>query len=140
MTLASTTDLGQPKITTDVFENCLDLVAPCQGVCFVDDILMRNEGMEAIIGENLTGTMSHQSNKTTEIMVKEGSQTGFHPNGTIRMSQDVHQAAVDNKLKVFDVGQLRVIDPSVIPIILDCRAQNAVHMIQEKVGLPKMDI
>lgn len=48
------------------------------------------------------------------------------------MGKDAEQGVVDSKLKVFGVDKLRVIDASVIPVIPDCRIQNAVYMIGEK--------
>lgn len=140
VTLNSTDPLEQPKVNIDFFENYLDLVALRQGVRFVDDILMNGEGMKDIIGEDYPWEMPRQSDEAMDTMIKERSQTGFHPCGTTRMGKDVHQGAVDNKLKVFGVDKLRVIDASVIPIIPDCRIQNAVYMIGEKVSVPKMEI
>lgn len=41
---------------------------------------------------------------------------------------------VDKDLKVYGIKNLRVIDASVFPVIPDCRIQNAVYMIAEKVS------
>ena len=49
------------------------------------------------------------------------------------MAKDVESGVVDAKLRVFGVDNLRVIDASVIPVIPDCRIQNSVYMIAEKV-------
>lgn len=48
------------------------------------------------------------------------------------MSPSIDQGVVDGKLQVFGVKGLRVIDASVIPVIPDCRIQNAVYMVGEK--------
>lgn len=56
------------------------------------------------------------------------------PCGTCRLSKDIEQGVVDAQLKVHGTKQLRVIDASVIPVIPDCRIQNSVYMIGEKVG------
>lgn len=42
---------------------------------------------------------------------------------------------VDSKLNVHGVRNLRVIDASIIPVIPDCRIQNSVYMIGEKVRI-----
>lgn len=49
------------------------------------------------------------------------------------MSKDIDMGVVDEKLKVHGVKGLRVIDASVFPVIPDCRIQNAVYMVAEKV-------
>jgi hypothetical protein len=41
---------------------------------------------------------------------------------------------VDSKLRVHGVRNLRIADASVIPVIPDCRIQNSVYMIGEKVS------
>ncbi|PSR85574.1 hypothetical protein BD289DRAFT_368349 [Coniella lustricola] len=132
VTLQSRDPLEQPKVDLNFFSNRLDLVALRQGVRYVDDVLMNGKGMKDIIGEDYPWPMPRQSDAAMETMIKERSQTGFHPCGTTRMGKDVEQGVVDNKLKVFGVDKLRVIDASVIPVIPDCRIQNSVYMIGEK--------
>lgn len=56
------------------------------------------------------------------------------PCGTARLGKSIEQGVVDSKLKVFGVNNLRVIDASIIPVIPDCRIQNSVYMIAEKVS------
>lgn len=48
------------------------------------------------------------------------------------MSPSIEEGVVDSKLRVYGVENLRVIDASVIPVIPDCRIQNAVYMLAEK--------
>lgn len=50
------------------------------------------------------------------------------------MGKDIAQGVVDSKLRVHGVQSLRVVDASVIPVIPDCRIQNSVYMIAEKVS------
>jgi choline dehydrogenase-like flavoprotein len=50
------------------------------------------------------------------------------------MGKDIKHGVVDGKLRVYGVQNLRVIDASVIPVIPDCRIQNSVYMIGEKVS------
>lgn len=56
------------------------------------------------------------------------------PCGTCRLSKNIEQGVVDAQLKVHGTKKLRVMDASVIPVIPDCRIQNAVYMVGEKVG------
>ncbi|KUI53180.1 Oxygen-dependent choline dehydrogenase [Cytospora mali] len=132
VTLNSTDPLEQANVNLNFFADHLDLVALRQGVRFVDDILLNGDGMKDIIGEDYPWAMPRNSDEAMETMIKERSQTGFHPCGSLRMGKDIEQGVVDNKLKVFGVDKLRVIDASVIPVIPDCRIQNSVYMIGEK--------
>lgn len=54
------------------------------------------------------------------------------PCGTARLSKNIQQGIVDNKLRVHGIRNLRIADASVIPVIPDCRIQNSVYMIGEK--------
>lgn len=153
VTLKSTDPLEQAEININFFSNDLDLAAMRQGVRFVDNILMNGEGMKDIIEEDYPWAMPRGSDEAMDIMIKERSQTGFResatitfctrltvrffqdPCGTARLGKSIEQGVVDSKLKVFGVNNLRVIDASIIPVIPDCRIQNSVYMIAEKVGL-----
>ncbi len=56
------------------------------------------------------------------------------PCGTNRLGKDIKQGVVSSELKVHGVENLRVMDASVIPVIPDCRIQNSVYMIGERVS------
>ncbi|KAF9872409.1 SMG1 [Colletotrichum karsti] len=132
VTLNSANPLDQAKINLNFFSNHLDLIAMREGVRFVDEIIMNGEGMKDIIESDYPWPMPRSSDEAMIKMILERSQTGFHPCGTTRMSQTIEQGVVDGELKVHGVKGLRVIDASVIPVIPDCRIQNAVYMVAEK--------
>ncbi|PYI09640.1 oxidoreductase [Aspergillus sclerotiicarbonarius CBS 121057] len=110
----------------------LDILALREGVRFVDDILMTGDGMKDIIGEDYPWPMPRHSDEAMNRAILERSQIGYHPCGTARLSKDISQGVVDPELRVHGVKNLRVIDASIIPVIPDCRIQNAVYMIGEK--------
>ncbi|RAH73861.1 GMC family oxidoreductase [Aspergillus aculeatinus CBS 121060] len=130
--LNSTDPRDQPNINLNFFSNDLDIIALREGVRFVDEILMHGEGMKDVIREDYPWPMPRHSDEAMKKMILEHSQTGYHPCGTARLSQSIEQGVVDSELRVHGVKRLRVIDASIIPIIPDCRIQNAVYMIGEK--------
>lgn len=135
VTLKSADPLVDPYINLNFLEDELDIIALRQGLRFVDDILMNGEGMKDIIGEDYPFPVPRNSDEALNTMIKERFQTGFHPCGTCRLGKDIGQGVVNSKLQVFGVDKLRVIDASVMPVIPDCRIQNAVYMIGEKVRM-----
>lgn len=136
VTLNSADPLEDPNVHLNFFDNALDILALREGTRWVDDILMNGEGMKDLIREDYPWPMPRHSNEGMDQQIKERMQTGFHPCGTLRLGKDVEQGVVDKDLQVFGVDKLRVIDASIIPLIPDCRIQNAVYMIGEKVSCP----
>ncbi|KAJ5084083.1 hypothetical protein NUU61_008662 [Penicillium alfredii] len=122
----------QPYVNLNDFSNELDILALKDGVRFIDDILMNGEGMKYIIGEDYPWPMPRDSDEEMDRVILDRSQTGFHPCGTTRLSQDIQQDVVDPELRVHGTKNLRMINASIIPVIPDCRIQNAVYMIGEK--------
>jgi choline dehydrogenase-like flavoprotein len=122
----------QPYINLNFMENDLDIIALREGVRFVDDILKTGDGMKAVIGADYPWPMPRASDGAMNQTILERLQTGFHPCGTCRLSQNVGQGVVDPNLKVHGIDGLRVIDASVFPVIPDCRIQNVVYMVAEK--------
>ena len=123
----------QPYINLNFFADDLDLIVLREGVRFVDDIIMNGDGMKDLIGQDYPWPMPRASDEAMNKTILERSQTGFHPCGTNRLSRDIGQGVVDGELKVHGVKGLRVIDASIFPIIPDCRIQNVVYMVAEKV-------
>jgi choline dehydrogenase len=104
-----------------------------EGVRFIDDILMNGEAMKDLVESDYPWPMPRASDEAMNRAILERSQTGFHPCGTNRLGKDIKQGVVDPSLKVHGVKNLRVIDASVFPLIPDCRIQNVVYMVAEKV-------
>ena len=59
---------------------------------------------------------------------RQRSSTVFHPVGTCRMGQGPDSAVVDNKLRLFGIDGLRVVDASVFPNITSANT-NAPTMV-----------
>jgi choline dehydrogenase len=122
-----------PYINLNFFADDLDLIALREGVRFVDDILMTGDKMKDLVGADYPWPMPRASDEAMNKTILERSQTGFHPCGTNRLSKGIEQGVVNSKLEVHGIEGLRVIDASIFPIIPDCRIQNVVYMVAEKV-------
>ena len=63
--------------------------------------------------------------------VRQSASTTFHPTGTCRMGND-EGAVVDAELKVHGVSGLRVVDASIMPMIVSGNTSAPTMMIAEK--------
>jgi choline dehydrogenase-like flavoprotein len=59
--------------------------------------------------------------------------TNFHPVGTAKKMPRELGGVVDEELRVFGVGGVRVVDGSVMPTLPGANTQQSVYMIAEKV-------
>jgi choline dehydrogenase len=63
--------------------------------------------------------------------IQKSVETVYHPVGTCKMGSD-EMAVVDDKLRVHNIGNLRVVDASVMPTIVSGNTNAPVYMIAEK--------
>lgn len=154
--LASADPLQQADINLNFFSNDLDILAMREGVRWTHDMLTNGEGIKDIVVGDYPWAMPIHSDEGMKKAILERSQTGFRksstnlsgsqvpdltdkslyldPCGTTRLSKSIEQGVVDSQLRVHGIKNLRVVDASIIPIIPDCRPQNSVYMIAEKVS------
>lgn len=75
----------------------------------------------------------HATRRQLEDFIRSNSQTQFHPVGTCRMGGRVNDnSVVDPQLRVHGIVGLRVVDASVIPVMITGNIQHAVAAIAER--------
>ncbi|KAI8313922.1 hypothetical protein K4K59_003762 [Colletotrichum sp. SAR11_240] len=132
VTLNSADPLEQPNINLNFFANDLDIIAMREGIRFSYDLLKKGDGFKDVVLDEYPWEMPLDSDEEMKRAVLDRCQTAFHPCGTARLSGSIQQGAVDPRLRVHGIKNLRVVDASVIPVIPDCRIQNSVYMVAEK--------
>jgi choline dehydrogenase-like flavoprotein len=76
--------------------------------------------------------LSTETDAQWEAYVKENVSTFYHPLGTCAMLPKEDGGVVSPELKVYGVKNLRVVDASVIPIMISANIQTAVYGIAER--------
>jgi len=133
VTLRSANFEDQPYINLNFLEHPVDVVGLREGVRFIDDVLLRGDGMTDVITGEYPEQLPRHSDDLMHRKLLERVSTGYHPCGSCRMGRTIEEGVVNGRLKVFGVQGLRVVDASVMPVIPDGRIQSPVYMIAEKV-------
>ncbi len=85
-----------------------------------------------IIEEYAPGkTVAHDDDEAILDWARNTSTTIYHPTGTCKMGND-NRAVVDPRLRVHGVGNLRVVDASIMPIIVSGNTNAPAIMIGER--------
>ena len=120
-----------PKIKMNYLSTDDDRYVAAQGLKLVRKIMLETETFKKYEPEEYRPGLSIQDD---EELVKAGSdytQTIFHPVGTCKMGQD-ENAVVNDRLKVYGVRNLRVVDASIMPNITSGNTNAPTIMIAEK--------
>lgn len=148
VTLRSANFEDQPYINLNFLEHPVDVVGLREGVRFIDDVLLRGDGMTDVITGEYPEQLPRHSDDLMHRKLLERVSTGYRtrliflvempltfldPCGSCRMGRTIEEGVVNGRLKVFGVQGLRVVDASVMPVIPDGRIQSPVYMIAEKV-------
>jgi choline dehydrogenase-like flavoprotein len=76
--------------------------------------------------------MNTQTDAEWETYIRNNVFTFHHPLGTCAMLPKKDGGVVDPQLRVYGVENLRVVDASVIPMIISAHIQTAVYGIGER--------
>jgi choline dehydrogenase len=93
--------------------------------------IMHTDHWEGLIEAPLTKGLDSDDEDVLLEMIKDTSDTVYHPVGTCKMGND-DQAVVDSQLRVHGVEGLRVADASIIPTMIGGNTNAPVIMIAEK--------
>jgi len=93
--------------------------------------LMQTKAINRFRPQEMLPGQEYQSDE--ELIQRAGdiATTIFHPVGTCKMGDDP-MAVVDSKLRVHGIGNLRVVDASIMPTIVSGNTNSPVIMIAEK--------
>ena len=133
MTLASRDPLAPPIIDPRYLSEPGDRETLLAGIAICEDILQapalrQSAGKHFLMPEN-SDSLSRGERGSKAIT--ENAHTLYHPVGTARMGLDA-ASVVDEELRVRGVQGLRVVDASVMPMIIRGHTQAASYVIGEK--------
>jgi len=124
-----------PKAPPEIYPNYLstpeDMRDMVEGAHFLRR-LAQMPSLSAIIEEEISPGPQVQSDEDFIAEIRERAGTVFHPVSTCRMGPDKDQDVVDQRLRVYGVQGLRVVDASVFPTVTSGNTNAPVIAVAEK--------
>jgi choline dehydrogenase-like flavoprotein len=132
-----TTDPFEPPFADPCYlSDKRDLMMLAEGVRWANEIVMEGKGTKEVIKGAWPPGATHHKNKTNEDWhehVKKYASTSYHPGGTCKLAQDEDpMGVVDKYLRVRGVKGLRVVDCSIMPLLMSGHTQMPAYGIAEK--------
>ena len=130
--LNSADPLADPAIFANYLATDEDRRALREGAKMVREVA-NQAALKEIRGDELFPGPGVQSDADIDAWIRRTAETIYHPVGTCRMGvAGDGQAVVDDKLKVFGLEGLRVVDASVMPTLVGGNTNAPTMMIAEK--------
>ncbi|ORY62124.1 uncharacterized protein BCR38DRAFT_517400 [Pseudomassariella vexata] len=122
---------SQPLINPNYLSNEHDLQAAVHAAQMSRQLASAEPLRSAWVAEYEPGS-EVQTDEQWRDYVKNSVLSIFHPVGTCAMLPEAYGGVVDPKLKVYGTNNLRVVDASIMPVLLSAHIQTAVYGIAER--------
>ncbi|SEL17702.1 choline dehydrogenase [Atopomonas hussainii] len=132
LTLRSANPEEHPRIEPNYLATDRDRWEMRQSVKLTREIFAQ-KAFDSFRGEELRPGVDVQSDSAIDAFVRQYADSAYHPSCTCKMgSADDPLAVVDNQARVFGVGNLRVVDASIMPSIVSGNLNAPTIMLAEK--------
>ena len=128
--LNSSDPYDYPKILFNYLKDEDDLKQTRECIKVARKILSQ-PALAAHSGKEIGPGTDKQSDEELNEYIKSNAETAYHPCGTLKMGVD-KMAVVDEKLKIYGLQNIRVVDASVMPEIPSANLNAPTLMIAEK--------
>lgn len=137
ITLQSSSPIDFPLIDLNMFAEPEDVDNLIEGIQFVMN-LTKTEAFKRIHANLLNVPICTEfpqySKQYWECMIRQMTQTIYHPCGTTAMGPNKTTSVVDSNLKVHGIGKLRVVDAGVFPSTISGHTNAPAVMVAEKIS------
>ncbi|MCS4249878.1 choline dehydrogenase [Pseudomonas sp. BIGb0164] len=132
VTLRSVDPRQPPRILFNYLQTEQDRADMRAGARLVREIIGQ-PAMATFAGEELVPGAHAQSDAELDAWARQVTETGYHASGTCKMGPaEDPEAVVDTHLRVHGLDNLRVVDASIMPIIVSGNTNAPTVMIAEK--------
>ena len=130
--LKSANPNDNPSVVFNTYQEKQDLVDLVDGVKLAREIA-RQSAWDKFRGEELNPGTAVKTDAELAEFVKARTGTSYHPSGACRMGAD-DDAVVDSEGRVKTVRNMRVVDASIMPLVITGNLNAAVMMMAEKIA------
>jgi choline dehydrogenase len=130
LTLRSADPYAPPRIDTNVLSHPDDVALLIEGLR-LSRRLIATHAFDPYRGDELMPGAAAQTDAQLEAHVREFGQSLYHPAGSCKMGRD-ERAVVDHELRVHGLTGLRVVDASIMPVIVNANPNAPIIAIAEK--------
>jgi len=88
---------------------------------------------DSIRGEEFAPGPDVQSDKDLEAFIRASTGTSYHPSGTCRMGTG-EDSVVDSEGRVRGIQRLRIVDGSIMPLVVTANLSASIMMMAEKIS------
>jgi choline dehydrogenase len=130
ITLRSADPLAPPAIQPNYLSEDSEVCVLVEGIRLARR-LARTKALSSFCGGEYCPGEDIQSEETLAAYIRKSVETVYHPVGTCKMGRDP-MAVVDDELRVHGVEGLRVVDASIMPMLIGGNTNATTIMIAEK--------
>ncbi|KAJ3556339.1 hypothetical protein NP233_g12000 [Leucocoprinus birnbaumii] len=130
--IKSSDPLAHPNIDLSALDNEFDFQALLKGLKLGRQIITGTQAFKDVVEKEVAPGPMGDSDEGLEKYLKTGLTTAFHPIGTAAMLKREDGGVVDERLRVYGVERLRVVDASILPFQVGAHIQATVYAVAEK--------
>ncbi|KAJ7196084.1 alcohol oxidase [Mycena pura] len=137
--ITSPDPLQPPAIELNALDNDADLAIFAETYKFAGKFL-KTGPLGALVEEVICPATELKTDVDINAFLRQSLGSSFHPVGTVGMLPQKDGGCVDPSLKVYGTANLRVVDASIIPVLISAHLQATLYAIAEKVCLVPSDV
>jgi len=132
--ITSNNSFDLPEVEPSYFGHPLDLQLQTLATQQAAQVYSTSPLAEMVDGSILPASLP-TTYEAWEMFVKDTFTSVWHPIATLSMMKEEFGGVVDNKLKVYGLSNVRVVDASVLPVQLSAHLSSSLYGIAEKAAV-----
>ncbi|KAJ3572934.1 hypothetical protein NP233_g2760 [Leucocoprinus birnbaumii] len=130
--ITSTDPFTHPSIDLSALDNEFDFQVLLKGLKLIRKVFTETKAFGDVIAKEVAPGSMGDTDEGLEKYMRSGLMTIFHPMGTAAMMKREDRGVVDERMRVYGVDRLRIVDASILPFQVGAHLQATVYALAEK--------